>query len=58
LPDDARVVFLGQASQGFEGHDEQDDADAGQGEGAVGADVPAARDEAWNLCRVRLLLRH
>lgn len=41
-----RIVLLAQAAEEFDGHDEEDDADAGASEHALGPDVPLLRDEA------------
>lgn len=46
LLDDEAVVLLGQAAEELEGHDEEDDADAGAGEHALGLDLPGLGDEA------------
>jgi hypothetical protein len=46
LVDDVAVVFFAGAAEGFKNDDEEDDADAGAGEGAVGSDAPGAGDEA------------
>lgn len=43
---DEAVVLLGQAAEELEGHDEEDDADAGAGEHALGLDLPGLGDEA------------
>lgn len=46
LGDDVAVVFLACATEEFERHDQEDDADAGAGEGPSGVNVPGAGEEA------------
>lgn len=45
LADDVAVEFLDGAAESFEGHDKEEDADAGSGEHALGSDVPRGGDE-------------
>lgn len=40
LGDDVAVVFFAGATEEFESNDEEDDADAGAGEGALTSDAP------------------
>lgn len=47
LVQDVAVVLLARATEELKCDDEEDDADAGPGENAVGGDAPAAGDEAW-----------
>lgn len=46
LLDDVAVPFLDGAAEELEGHDEEDDADAGAGEHTLAGDAPGRGDEA------------
>jgi hypothetical protein len=45
LRDDITIKFLGSATKEFEEENEEDDADTGAGEHALGTDVPGAGDD-------------